>query len=73
MFTAHAQDLVRAETSKDVSLTDRIWDAAAWTALMSLMWQRPGMPPARVEISDLTLEQLEVVRSLVKSQPFARD
>jgi CheY-like chemotaxis protein len=71
-FTGRVQDLVRAEAGKNAPPTDRIWEAVSWSVLMSFMWQRPGMPPKRVEVSDLTLEQREIVRSLVKSQPFAK-
>ncbi len=71
VLTRRARDLVRADTGKDIPPADRIWEAVSLSVLMTVMWQRPGMPPARIEVSDLTLEQREIVRSLVKSQPFA--
>jgi hypothetical protein len=71
VFTRRARDSVRADIGKDVPSADKIWDAVSLSALMTFMWQRPGMPPARIEVSDLTLEQREIVRSLVKLQPFA--
>jgi CheY-like chemotaxis protein len=71
-FTRRAQETARAEAGRDLSPTDRIWDAVSWTVLMNFMWQRPGMPPRKVEADDLTLDQREIVRSLVKSEPPAR-
>jgi CheY-like chemotaxis protein len=73
VFTKQARDAVRRETHESSSPADRIWDAVSWSALMNLMWQEPGLPPDRVEISGLTIEQLDVVRSLMKSRPFARE
>lgn len=67
IFTRRVRDVVRAEAGRDVPPADRIWDAVSSSVLMSLIWQRPEMPRARVEVSDLTLEQREIVRSLVKS------
>jgi CheY-like chemotaxis protein len=71
-FSRRAQEVAREVAGRNVSSADRIWDAVSWTVLMSFMWQRPGMPPGKVEATDLTLDQREIVRSLIKSEPFAR-
>jgi CheY-like chemotaxis protein len=72
VFTKQVRNTVRREVHEGVSPADRIWDAVSWVALMDIVWQRPGLPPDRVEVAELTREQLALVRGLVTSPPFAR-
>jgi hypothetical protein len=72
VFTKQVREAVRREMRESASPTDRIWDAVSWSALMNIMWRQPALPPDRIEISELTIEQLDLVRGLVKAPPFAR-
>lgn len=49
----------------------RVSDAAAWAVLMSRVWEQRGMPPAHIDVTDLTHEQLELVRGLLKTSVVA--